>query len=254
MFADIEKTAQLLEEAGRDLTVLQRLRRIADCFPCDVVFTTSFGIEDQVITHIIATEKLPFRILTLDTGRFFPETYDLWARTEQKYGLRIRAFYPHANALEALIADQGINGFYYSRQMRQSCCAVRKVEPLQRALKGAKVWLTGMRRDQSAARQNVQFTAYDKQRGLLKINPLYDLGRDDINAYAKSANVPVNVLHAAGFLSIGCACCTRSIAPGEDERAGRWWWETDSAKECGLHNTKADARSTPAGQSTPLPL
>lgn len=235
MSVNLEQVTQAFNNAFAGFYPVRRLLQVAEYFPSETVFTTSFGIEDQMITHLIATEKLPFRIITLDTGRFFPETYDLWQHTEEKYGLRIKAYYPGEHALEALIADQGINGFYYSPQMRKACCAVRKIEPLNRALKGASAWITGLRRNQSKARENLDFATLDKERALLKINPLYDLTRDEIITFTTTNGVPVNRLHATGFLSIGCAPCTRAVQPGEDERAGRWWWETDSAKECGLH-------------------
>lgn len=235
MFFNLEKVAQALDNASSGLAPAHRLARVAEYFSSGVVFTTSFGIEDQMITHLISIEKLPFKIVTLDTGRLFPETYEVWQRTEEKYGLRIHASHPDSDALSALVVDQGINGFYYSPQMRAACCAVRKTAPLKRALKGASAWITGLRRDQSQVRGNLGFILHDKDRELLKINPLYDLSRKDISAFVRTHDIPVNVLHAAGFLSIGCAPCTRAIRPGEDERAGRWWWETDSARECGLH-------------------
>ncbi|RCL03047.1 MAG: phosphoadenosine phosphosulfate reductase [Candidatus Tokpelaia sp. JSC189] len=245
MSVNLEQAAHAFNNIFAELSPVCRLLKVAEYFSSEVVFTTSFGIEDQMITHLIATEKLPFRIVTLDTGRFFPETYTLWQHTEEKYSLRIKAYYPNEQALETLIADQGINGFYYSPQMRKNCCAVRKVEPLNRALKNAAAWITGLRRGQSEKRKNLDSIILDKKCALLKINPLYDFTRDQIITFTGTHGVPVNILHAAGFLSIGCAPCTRSIRPGEDERAGRWWWETGSAKECGLH-IRADKNSDTA--------
>ncbi|RCL01467.1 MAG: phosphoadenosine phosphosulfate reductase [Candidatus Tokpelaia sp. JSC085] len=245
MFVRLEKAALALKNASDKLDPVHRLVRVAEHFPSGVIFTTSFGIEDQMIAHIIATEKLPFKIVTLDTGRFFPETYDLWQYTEEKYGLRIKAYYPNSEALSTLIADQGINGFYYSRQMREACCAIRKVAPLNRVLKDAVAWITGLRRDQSQTRHDLDFVLYDQERELLKINPLYNISRNEIKAYVEKHEIPVNILHKAGFLSIGCAPCTRAVQPGEDERAGRWWWEKDSARECGLH-VRTDSISAPA--------
>jgi len=173
--------------------------------------------------------------MTLDTGRLFPETYALWQETEELYGTRIRAFYPDSRALAALVADQGINGFYYSKDARLSCCAVRKVEPLGRALEGAAAWVTGLRADQSEQRGDTALATWDGERALIKLAPLHDFNRARVVAECVRLGVPVNELHSKCFLSIGCAPCTRAIRPGEAERAGRWWWETDAAKECGLH-------------------
>lgn len=200
-----------------------------------LVFTTSFGIEDQLIAHHIFAERLPIEVATLDTGRLFPETYAVWQQTEERYGARIRAFSPDAQALADLVAHQGINGFYHSKDARLSCCHVRKVVPLQRALAGASAWLTGLRADQSGHRSETAFAEWDDERGLIKIAPLFDYSRGRVVAECARLEVPVNELHAKCFLSIGCAPCTRAVRPGEPERAGRWWWETDEGKECGLH-------------------
>ena len=212
-----------------------RLRFATQTIGGRIVFTTSFGIEDQLIAHHLFTERLPIEVVTLDTGRLFPETHAVWQETEELYGVRIRAVHPDSDALTALVADQGINGFYYSRDARKACCAVRKVEPLGRALAGASGWVTGLRADQSERRSETQFAAWDVDRGLTKIAPLFDYDRRQIVAECVKLGVPVNDLHAKCFLSIGCAPCTRAIRPGEPERAGRWWWENDQAKECGLH-------------------
>jgi len=222
-------------------TLPNRLRLLRKAVSGRIVFTTSLGIEDQAITHAIAEAKIDIDVATLDTGRLFPETYELWQRTEEKYALRIKAFYPQAQALEALISDQGINGFYYGLGMRKACCEVRKVEPLLRALADAKIWVTGLRGDQNAHRSNAGFVEWDAERGLLKANPLFDYTRDDVVTYTRANHVPVNALHEQGFVSIGCAPCTRAIKPGEPERAGRWWWESEDKKECGLH-VSADGR------------
>jgi len=200
-----------------------------------VVFTTSFGLEDQVLTHAIATAKLPVTFATLDTGRLFPEVYALWQEAEERYGILIRPFYPRHDTLELHVRQNGINGFYASRDARKSCCDIRKVEPLGRALAGAVTWLTGLRADQSAARGGVKLAEADAARGLVKASPLIDWTRERALAFAQQNGVPINPLHAEGFVSIGCQPCTRAIRPGEPERAGRWWWEDDAAKECGLH-------------------
>ena len=214
---------------------LARLESLIAAAPGRIVFTTSFGLEDQALTHIIASAALPIELVTLDTGRLFPETYALWAETEARYGKRIKAFYPDAEAVSAMVADAGINGFYQSKDARLSCCGVRKVEPLNRALVGAGAWITGLRGGQSDGRSNVLLAERDPARGLLKVAPLYDWTRERTLAFCEDAGVPINPLHGQGLLSIGCQPCTRAVALGEPERAGRWWWEDDAAKECGLH-------------------
>ena len=216
-------------------TPLERLVLLAGSVEGRRVFTTSLGIEDQMLTHLIFENALPFEVVTLDTGRLFPETYALWQKTEERYGRRIKAKYPQADALEALVDDQGIDGFYFGTDMRKACCGVRKVEPLGRALNGASAWVTGLRRDQSPNRERLDFVSFDAARGLVKANPLFDWTREDIRLFTEQHDVPVNALHAQGFLSIGCAPCTRALRPGEPERAGRWWWEEETRKECGLH-------------------
>jgi len=219
--------------AGTD--VAGRLKALATAAPGRIVFTTSFGLEDQVLTHLIVAAGLPVEFVTLDTGRLFPEVYALWAETEARYGIVIRPFYPRNDALELFVRQNGINGFYGSRDARKGCCDIRKVEPLGRALAGAGIWITGLRADQSAARGGAVFAEFDAARGLVKVNPLLDWSRDEALAFAQAHAVPLNPLHGRGFVSIGCQPCTRAIAPGEPERAGRWWWEDDAAKECGLH-------------------
>jgi phosphoadenosine phosphosulfate reductase len=232
---DLPALADRLNEAFAAADLPGRLRLLREALPGKIVFTTSLGIEDQALTHAIRAEGVDVEISTLDTGRLFPEAYDVWARTEEKYGFRIKAFFPQAEAVQALVADQGVNGFYYGVDMRKACCGVRKVEPLARALVGAQGWVAGLRGDQSEHRSGLRFVEFDAARGLIKASPLLDFSRDDVVAYAKANEVPVNALHAKGFLSIGCAPCTRALKPGEPERAGRWWWESEDKKECGLH-------------------
>jgi phosphoadenosine phosphosulfate reductase len=210
-----------------------------------LVFTTSFGLEDQVILHMLREQAIDIDVVTLDTGRLFPETYELWAESERRYGLRIRAIYPQHQALEGLIGRCGINGFYTSREARSSCCYVRKVEPLNRVLDSASGWIVGLRADQSGSRYGTALVAVD-DRGLLKLSPLFDWAREAVRSYALTYRVPLSPLHARGFLSIGCAPCTRAISPGELERAGRWWWEHDEKKECGLHDSKSGEPATSA--------
>lgn len=230
-----ETLAAELDQAFAELTPLERLTLLVERLDGPIVFTTSLGIEDQMLTHLIFTAKLPIILKTLDTGRLFPESYTLWRETEEKYGRRIKAMYPQGQALEELVNDQGIDGFYYAPEFRKACCGVRKVEPLARALAGAGGWITGLRRDQSANREGMEFVDFDAARGLIKANPLFDWTREEIRLFAEEAGVPVNPLHAQNFLSIGCAPCTRALKPGEPERAGRWWWEEETMRECGLH-------------------
>jgi phosphoadenosine phosphosulfate reductase len=231
----LSEAAHLLDGKFPALTAPQRLARLRAEVAGRLVFTTSLGIEDQAITHMIAAAGLDIEIATLDTGRLFPETYEVWAKTEEKYGLRIKAFYPQAQAVEALVAEQGVNGFYHLVEARKACCGVRKVEPLGRALAGAAAWITGLRADQSANRQGFGFVSFEAERGLIKANPIFDWTRRKVVDFVKANEVPANVLHERGFLSIGCAPCTRAVRPGESERAGRWWWEDEDKKECGLH-------------------
>jgi sulfate adenylyltransferase large subunit/phosphoadenylyl-sulfate reductase (thioredoxin) len=227
--------AARLNDVLRDLSPPERLERLRREVKGRIVFTTSFGLEDQAITHWLRERGLDVDLVTLDTGRLFEETYAVWAETERRYGRRIRAVYPDHLALEALVARQGINGLYESQEARFACCHVRKVEPLNRALGGAEAWITGLRGDQSAYRHDMAVVTADIERGLVKLSPLFDWSRDDVLNFAKGNGVPISPLHARGFASIGCAPCTRAIAPGEPERAGRWWWEDEDKKECGLH-------------------
>jgi len=226
---------ELLEPRLAPLDLAHRLTLSRELIPGRIVFTTSFGLEDQWITHTIFTAGLDIEIATLDTGRLFPETYDLWERTEARYARRIGAVYPKPEPLEAFVREQGVNGFYRSVENRKTCCHIRKVEPLVRLLEGASCWITGMRADQSQARADVAMVQYDETHRLVKLNPLLDYRRATIVSLTEEFDVPVSELHAKGFLSIGCAPCTRAVRPGESERAGRWWWEEDDKKECGLH-------------------
>ena len=205
------------------------------------VFTTSLGIEDQVIAAEIGIRRLDIVIATLETGRLFPETLALIDDTEERFGISISRFRPEQAEIDAYAARYGLNGFYESVEARHACCHVRKLNPLARALQGAAVWITGLRRSQSGKRAATPFVEYDAERALLKINPLADWSLEQINAYVNAQAVPVNPLHKRGYPSIGCEPCTRAIKPGEPERAGRWWWENDENRECGLHVPEAAA-------------
>jgi sulfate adenylyltransferase large subunit/phosphoadenylyl-sulfate reductase (thioredoxin) len=241
-FQVLTARAAELDRALAELNLAQRLSAIREAVDGRVVFTTSFGLEDQVILHHICEAGLDIDIVTLDTGRLFPETYTTWEETERRYSRRIRAVYPEHGGLERLLAAQGINGFYHSKEARVACCDVRKVEPLGRALADAQGWITGLRGDQSAARGSLSIVAADSARSLLKFNPLIDWTRQAAQDFAAAQQVPTNPLHQKGFLSIGCAPCTRAVRPEESERAGRWWWEDESKKECGLHVAAGAAR------------
>jgi phosphoadenosine phosphosulfate reductase len=225
---------QELEQGFPALSLSERLNHLAT-LPGRKVFTTSLGLEDQVLTHLIVSHGLDIEIVTLDTGRLFSETYTLWQETEERYGRRIQAFYPQAQDLQDWVHENGINAFYTSVEARKACCGLRKVEPLARALEEAALWITGLRADQSQNRSSTRFAEWDEARSLLKINPLLDQTREALQSFCEAHSIPVNALHAKGFLSIGCAPCTRAIEPWEDERAGRWWWENEDKKECGLH-------------------
>jgi phosphoadenosine phosphosulfate reductase len=225
-----EAYAQIQDEGP-----LATLVWIAEKFPGAATFSTSFGIEDQVISHLIFSHQLTIEVFTLDTGRQFTETYSTWNRTLERYGQPITVYAPKAEALEHLLSTQGPNGFYESVGQRKQCCQVRKVEPLARALAGKKLWITGIRAEQSPNRQHMSALEWDENHQLIKFHPLFDWRFEQIRSFVMEHKVPYNVLHDKGFVSIGCAPCTRAIAPGEDFRAGRWWWEDASKKECGLH-------------------
>lgn len=247
MIQDPRLLAETLNAEFPALSPLRRLQRLREAVPGKLVFTTSLGIEDQMITHLIFQNDIKIEVTTLDTGRLFPETYDVWRETEAKYGKRIHAKYPKGEALEAMIDDQGIDGFYAAKEFRLNCCGIRKIEPLARALEGAGGWVTGLRADQSANRHDMDFAGYDSVRKLVKANPIFDRSRAEVADFCADNGVPVSALHAKGFLSIGCAPCTRAIQPGEPERAGRWWWEDDTKRECGLHMPTPDAASVSDG-------
>jgi phosphoadenosine phosphosulfate reductase len=216
-------------------SLADRLRWARAAVPGGLVLTTSFGLEDQLLTHAAMQAGCDLTFVTLDTGRLFPETYATWAATERRYGIRVQAFLPDRAALEPLVARNGVNGFRDSVENRHACCHVRKVEPLGRALAGADGWISGLRASQSGTRAVIRFAATDAARGLLRIHPLFDWSRAQVLDAVRAQAIPYNTLEDQGFLSIGCQPCTRAVRPGEDERAGRWWWEQDSVRECGLH-------------------
>ena len=232
--------SELLDELkGKEIA--EQLKILASRFPDEIVFSTSFGLEDQAITYMIASNKLPVKVFTLDTGRIFPETYTTWSRTVEKYGLTISAYYPDAMVLQQFVSEKGPNSFYESVENRKQCCHIRKVEPLQRALKGNKIWITGIRAEQSNNRLDMPVMEWDETNHIIKFHPLLNWTWGQVKQFVSRNDVPYNTLHDKGFVSIGCAPCTRAIKPGEDFRAGRWWWEDNSKKECGLHiHTEAE--------------
>jgi len=200
-----------------------------------IAFSSSMGAEDQVITHIIANIDPTTKIFTLDTGRVFPETYDLIENTNARYKINIGIMFPDTAQVEQMVNEKGVNLFYESIENRKLCCNIRKIEPLQRALNGLDIWISGLRREQSVTRNNLNLVEWDAKNGLMKLNPLNNWSVEEVWDYIKKHNIPYNKLHDKGFPSIGCQPCTRAIGPGEDIRAGRWWWELPEHKECGLH-------------------
>ncbi|WP_420147454.1 phosphoadenylyl-sulfate reductase [Spirosoma sp.] len=228
-------TLENLSEHLHGLSNVDALRTLADLFPGEVVFSTSLGYEDQVITDLILANDIPIKIFTLDTGRMFSETYSVWKKTNDRYATKIEAYFPERAAEERLMTDKGPYSMYDSVENRKECCGIRKVEPLNRALKGNKVWITGIRAEQSANRQGMTQLEWDESHKLFKFHPLMDWTFEQVKQYVKDNHVPYNPLHDRGFVSIGCQPCTRAIQEGEDFRAGRWWWEDNSKKECGLH-------------------
>lgn len=236
-----DSTHELLEiesELRRrtDRSPLESLAYLAEQFAGRAVFSTSFGLEDQVVAHLIFSNKLPIRVFTLDTGRNFQETYSTWARTLERYQQPIEVFSPQAAAVQKLLAEKGPNSFYYSVENRKECCHIRKVEPLSRALKGQQLWVTGIRAEQSPNRHDMTSLEWDTAHQLFKFHPLFDWTFQQVRDFVREHNIPYNPLHDKGFVSIGCAPCTRAIREDEDFRAGRWWWEDASKKECGLHS------------------
>jgi phosphoadenosine phosphosulfate reductase len=219
----------------RGLSNVDALRTLADLFPDEVIFSTSLGYEDQVITDLILANDISISIFTLDTGRMFAETYSVWKKTNDRYDTKISAFFPDRKAEESLMTGKGPYSMYDSVENRKECCFIRKMEPLNRALAGRKVWITGIRAEQSPNRQTMTQLEWDDAHQLFKFHPLMDWTFDEVKQYVRDNNVPYNPLHDRGFVSIGCQPCTRAIQPGEDFRAGRWWWEDNSKKECGLH-------------------
>ncbi|HXD79678.1 MAG TPA: phosphoadenylyl-sulfate reductase [Puia sp.] len=231
---------QILDQIS-GLSISDAMVLLAGRFPGQVTFSTSFSLEDQVIAHHILSAGIPVSIFTLDTGRLFAETYSVWSATNGKYVTRIQAYYPDRALLEDWLTQNGPNAFYETVANRKACCHVRKVEPLKRALKGQAVWVTGLRAEHSPERRDHGIVEWDESNQVIKYNPLLHWNTPTVRAYIDRYDIPFNPLHDKGFVSIGCAPCTRAVRPGEDFRAGRWWWEDNSKKECGLHVAGAPA-------------
>jgi len=202
-----------------------------------IVFSTSLSYEDQAIIHMIFSKKLNIEVFTLDTGRLFPETYSVFNSTRDRYKQEVKTYYPKTEAVEKLVSSKGPNSFYESAENRKECCYIRKVEPLKRALSGKTIWVTGIRSEQSANRNDMKHVEWDEANQIIKVHPLLNWTFEETKAYINKHNIPYNSLHDKGFVSIGCQPCTRAIKDGEDFRAGRWWWEDNTKKECGLHTT-----------------
>lgn len=229
------KNAELLA-LGREEGTQAAIRWALGTFGRRAALSSSLSLEDQTVTQLmVAADKEDTRVFTLDTGRQFPETYELIDRTEMAYGIRIEVFFPDFQKVQEMVRAHGINLFYDSIELRHLCCNVRKIEPLKRALEGVEVWITGLRRSQSVTRANMQMVEYDADDDVLKLNPLVLWSEQDVKEYVRANAIPYNKLHDQGFPSIGCQPCTRAVRPGEDVRAGRWWWEDPDKRECGLH-------------------
>jgi phosphoadenosine phosphosulfate reductase len=219
-----------------ELGLVDILKKIAAEFGERAAFSTSLSFEDQVITHHIFSNDLPIRVFTLDTGRLFPETYGVFNRTLDRYKKKIEVFSPKHEGVEKMVTEKGPLSFYTSLENRKECCFIRKIEPLNRALENVDCWITGLRAEHSENRNNMTITEIDSQRNIVKIHPIFNWSFEQVKNEINEFNIPYNSLHDKGFVSIGCQPCTRAIQEGEDFRAGRWWWENNDKKECGLHS------------------
>ena len=236
-----QNTVTELASRAEPMSTEDVLKLGLDTFGRKVALSSSFGAEDMVLIDMLMKLDRTARIFTLDTGRLPQETHNVIDATRSKYGAAIEVFFPQAEAIEAMVAEHGMNLFYQSVENRKLCCGVRKMEPLRRALSGLDAWITGLRREQSVTRTAVHKIEWDEGHGLVKMNPLVDWTHDDVWKYIREHNVPYNALHDRGYPSIGCGPCTRAVQPGEHERAGRWWWEHPETKECGLHVSVAQS-------------
>ncbi len=232
---DIQENIDLLNKQLEQASAEDIIAFFTSRFREKIALSSSMGLEDQVLTSMLVAQSPETEIFTLDTARLFPETYDLIDLTSKKYKKHIKVFFPDPAEVEEMVAERGINLFYDSIGNRKLCCGIRKIKPLRRALKDLDAWITGLRRDQSVTRTEMNIVEWDGNNGLVKVNPLINWTEEDVWKYVNDNNIPFNKLHKNGFASIGCQPCTRAIMPNEDVRAGRWWWENPETKECGLH-------------------
>lgn len=224
-----------IQKLVKGKTEVEAIRTLAETFPGKVVFSTSLGYEDQVITHFIYSNNLPVKIFTLETGRLFKETVDTLRATNSFYKKEIGIYSPRKESVDKLVSEKGLFSFYDSVENRKECCFIRKVEPLKRALAGNEIWITGIRAQQSDGRNEMPKEEWDEANQIVKFHPILHWSFEEVKNFINLHKIPYNPLHNRGYVSIGCEPCTRAIKPGEDFRAGRWWWENSSAKECGLH-------------------
>jgi phosphoadenosine phosphosulfate reductase len=217
-------------------SIVEKLSGLVNLFPGQIIFTTSLGIEDQVITHLIFKNNLKIKVATLDTGRLFSQTYDVLSNTLIRYKKVIDVYLPEHEAVERMVTEKGPLSFYKSPENRKECCNIRKVVPLNRALRGMECWISGIRAAQSEDRSQMDWIEYDQHKNIYKFYPLFDWSYEDVKTFIDENNIPYNSLHDKGYVSIGCEPCTRAVKPGADFRSGRWWWENDGSKECGLHS------------------
>ena len=235
METNIKDSIAVLNQRFKGSTSIEILEYFLKQYKGQIAFASSMGVEDQVITQMMASIDKGAKIFTLDTGRMFPETYEAIERTNARYGISIEVMFPERQQVEAMVKEKGINLFYESIENRKQCCHIRKMAPLKRALQGLEVWISGLRRSQSVTRENLELVEWDENNGMIKLNPLIDWTEEQVWTYIEKKNIPYNKLHDQGFPSIGCQPCTRAIQKGEDVRGGRWWWENPEQKECGLH-------------------
>lgn len=233
-----KEIADVLNNQLKDKSAKEILAFVSAKFKDKIRFASSMGAEDQIITQMISDITPQIEIFTLDTGRMFAETYELIDKTETRYDLNISIVFPDALEVEQMVNQKGINLFYHSIENRKLCCGIRKIKPLQKALSGMHAWVTGLRRQQSPTRTDLQIIEWDQSNSIIKINPLLEWNDNQVWNYIQENRIPYNTLHDKGFPSIGCQPCTRAVLPGEDIRSGRWWWENPETKECGLHARK----------------
>jgi len=240
---DIKLKIEALNERFEKSSPDEVLKFFLEEYSGKIALSSSMGAEDQVLTHLTCSADPNVRIFTLDTGRLFPETYDLIDATNKFFKVKIEVFFPESKSVEKMVSQKGINLFYDSIENRKECCHIRKLEPLKRAFENLDVWICGLRKDQSITRFYSKMIEWDEANGMIKVNPLINWTEKQVWAYIKQHNIPYNILHDKGFPSIGCQPCTRAVTPGEDVRSGRWWWEQPEQKECGLHSKKSTVDS-----------